>query len=87
MNLTIKKEQQTIKLLRDMQETIKCAKEIRSGHLYAVFMGIVSLEEYNQILSFFKNTGLIEITPSLLIRWIKKEVSASDASRELAMVK
>lgn len=50
-------------------EAIREAKEIPSGHLYAVLMNKVDLEGYQRIIQTLKNAGLVEDKGHLL-KWV-----------------
>lgn len=50
-------------------ECIRNLKEVPSGHLYAMVMDKVSLEQHNSILQTLENAGLIKIALSHLITW------------------
>ena len=47
------------------------AKEIPSGHLYAMLMGELSLDEYTEIITILKKAGLVE-EKHFLLSWIDK---------------
>ncbi len=54
-----------------MADAIKQAGEfgLPSGHLYAMVMGVASLELYDQIIQSFKTNGLIT-DKGYLLKWI-----------------
>ena len=55
-------------LIRAVADAIKEAKEIPSGHLYAMMMNYVSLSEYEKIIGILKNAGIITEKMNLL-KW------------------
>lgn len=60
-----------LSVLQTVAEAIRDAGEIPSGHLYAVLMGMgCSLENYNRILGMLTRSGLVEVTPGHLVRWV-----------------
>jgi predicted transcriptional regulator len=69
--MTTTKEQikAAIETLRAIADTIREAKRIPSGTLYAVLMGKMSLETYEKIIGTLKNTGLVRETESHLLEW------------------
>lgn len=54
--------------VKAIAEAIQEAKEIPSGHLYAVLMDKMSLDQYNQIIGILKRTGLVTEDHHLL-KW------------------
>lgn len=58
-----------INKLHVITESIRSAKEIPSGHLYAICMNHISLEEYNEIIEMLKRINLIE-ERFFLLKWI-----------------
>lgn len=63
-----------IRVIRDVSETIRELKEVPSGHLYARLMGILTLEQYEQVLDILKGAKLIQVDGSHLIRWAGPEI-------------
>ena len=57
-------------LLRIIAETIREAKEIPSGHLYAHLMDKIDLETYNSMIQTLKNTGLVKEEFHVL-KWVE----------------
>ncbi len=57
-------------------ETVREAGECPSGVIYAALVGRVTLQGYEKILGILKGAGLVEVTPSHLVRWIGPEVRA-----------
>ncbi len=51
-------------------ETIREAKEVPSGTIYAALVGRVSFEGYQKILQILTNAGLISIDRTHLIKWV-----------------
>ena len=56
-------------------ESIREAREIPSGTLYASLMGKVDFEGYQKLLRILTGAGIIEVIPSHLIRWTGPEVT------------
>jgi hypothetical protein len=48
-------------------DTIRAAKTIPSGHLYAMLMGFMSLDQYNEIIQALTAVGKIRTENDLLI--------------------
>lgn len=48
-------------------DTIKSAKTLPSGHLYAMLMGYMSLDQYNEIIQALIEVGKIRKENDLLI--------------------
>lgn len=57
-----------IKIIKAIAETIREAKSIPSGTLYAGVMGVITLESYHKILGILENAGLITVS-NFLIKW------------------
>jgi hypothetical protein len=51
-------------------ETIRDLGEVPSGHLYAQLMGRFTLGEYEKIIDTLVGAGVVEKTPSHLLRWV-----------------
>ena len=49
----------TLKVVMAIAEAIRDLGTVPSGHLYARVMGILSLDQYNQIVGILKNQGLV----------------------------
>lgn len=65
-----------LELLRVVCECIREAKEIPSGHLYAMLMPSgMSLSTYERLIARIKGTGLVEETPAHLLKWIEPKGS------------
>lgn len=56
-------------VVKAIAEAISEAKQIPSGHLYAMVMDKMSLNDYQTIISVLKNAGLITVESSHLIKW------------------
>lgn len=52
---------------------IKEAGSIPSGHLYAMVMPVLSLQDYQQALAILKDQQLVREEPSHLLVWIGSE--------------
>jgi hypothetical protein len=65
-----------IELIKILADTIKEAKQIPNGHLYAAVMGVVNLDVYQSCIGILKRSGLVNETYNMLI-WVepKKEES------------
>jgi len=55
-------------IIRAVADAIKEAKEIPSGHLYAMMMNHICLAEYEKIIGILKNAGIITEKMNLL-KW------------------
>lgn len=68
---TITKQQAMdgIKLIKLVADSIKELKRVPNGHLYAMLMSILSLQEYEKIINILKNAGVIELKNNELF-WI-----------------
>jgi len=64
-------EQQKLKAIKGVLDavcdTIKTAKTMPSGHLYAMMMNYMSLDQYNQIIQALTEVGKIQKQDDLLI--------------------
>ena len=49
-----------LRIVAAIGEAIKDLGSVPSGHLYARVMGILSLDQYNQVIGILKKQGLIE---------------------------
>ena len=58
-----------IELVRAMAETVKAKKEIPSGHMYAMMMGTLDLDQYQKAEGFLLRTGLVKKEGDLL-KWV-----------------
>lgn len=54
--------------VKAIAEAIKEAKEIPSGHLYAVLMDKMNIDQYNQLIGILKRTGLVT-EDNHLLKW------------------
>ena len=50
----------TFQTVKAIAEAIRDLGSVPSGHLYARVMGVLSLDQYNQIIGILKRQGLIE---------------------------
>ena len=57
---TAKQKEYGIKLIMAVTEAIREAKRIPSGHLYAMLMGKMNIDTYNQLVTIIKRTGLVK---------------------------
>lgn len=62
--------------IKALADTIQEAGSIPSGHLYAAFMPVMSLEFYNSCLGVLKRTGLVSESNHLLTWKLKAEAAA-----------
>lgn len=63
----------TMHIVLALAETIREAKEIPSGELYAILCGKLSLESYNRVIQCLLNTGLVK-QKNYLLTWTGPEV-------------
>jgi hypothetical protein len=59
-----------VKLIMAVTEAIREVKRIPSGHLYAILMGKMSIDTYNQLITIIKRTGLVKEEGHELI-WVE----------------
>ena len=52
-------QQSTIRIVAAIAEAIRDLGSVPSGHLYARVMGILSLDQYNQVIGILKKQGLV----------------------------
>lgn len=64
-----------LEVMMALAETIRAAKEIPSGHLYARVMGIMDLDNYNGAIGVLKRTKLVEEDRNHMLRWIGPEIA------------
>lgn len=57
------------RLVVAVAEAIRELGEVPSGHLYAVLMGQLSLDQYNAVIAVLVRAGLVEKQPSHLLVW------------------
>ena len=57
---TQKQKEYGVKLIMAVTEAIREAKRIPSGHLYAMLMGKMNIDTYNQLITIIKRTGLVK---------------------------
>lgn len=55
-----KRQEALRQIVLAVEEAIRDAGEIPSGHLYAALMGHMTLDQYNTIISVLKKAGKIE---------------------------
>lgn len=55
-----KRQEALRQIVLAVEEAIRDAGEIPSGHLYAALMGVMTLDQYNTIISVLKKAGKIE---------------------------
>ncbi len=56
-------------LMLTIIQTIREAKVIPSGHLYAVLMGVMTLETYNVFIGVLERERYVKVDGSHLITW------------------
>ena len=49
----------TVRIVRAVAEVIRELGEVPSGHLYARLMGVLSLDQYQQVVSVLVRAGLV----------------------------
>lgn len=59
-----------VKAIAAVAETIRELGQIPSGHLYAQVLGFMSFESYGKVIGVLKGAGLVEETPTHLLRWV-----------------
>jgi hypothetical protein len=59
-----------LETVRAIADAIREAKQISSGHLYAAFMPVVTLDGYEAALALIKGAGLVREDQSRLLTWI-----------------
>lgn len=59
-----------VRIAQAVAETIRDLREVPSGHLYARLMGVMTLQQYEQVIDLLIDAHLVERTPSHLLRWI-----------------
>lgn len=64
------------RIILAVAETVRECGECPSGTLYAGLIGRVTLEGYSKILGILKGAGLIEVSPSHLVKWTGPAVRA-----------
>ena len=60
MKMDKSQQQSTLRIVKAIAEAIRDLGSVPSGHLYARVMGILSLDQYNQVIGILKKQGLIE---------------------------
>ena len=50
----------TLRIVSAIAEAIRDLGSVPSGHLYARVMGILSLDQYNQVIGILKKQGLVK---------------------------
>lgn len=67
MNVTREELSASLQVIKAVADTIRELKEIPSGHLYAQLMTSgMTLNQYQQIISMLKRTGLVSESNNLL---------------------
>lgn len=61
--------QSTLRIVTAIADAIRALGSVPSGHLYARLVGILSLDQYNQIIGILKSQGLVKESCHELI-WI-----------------
>ncbi len=51
-------------------EAIRDLRQVPSGHLYPRLMGVMTLQQYEQVIELLVGARLVERAPSHLLRWI-----------------
>lgn len=70
MPVTNAEVQSGMQMMIAVTEAIREAGEIAEGTLYAVLCGKVDLPGFEKMIALIVRTGLVEKTPSHLLRWI-----------------
>ena len=64
-----------IELVRTVADSICELGEVPSGHLYARVMGVMDPRCFERIVTLLVDAGLVERTPSHLLRWVGPEAN------------
>lgn len=64
-----KRKQATVAVVLAIAETIKTAKQVPSGYLYARLMNAMSLEAYQTIIEILKASGKV-VEQGHLLSWV-----------------
>jgi len=59
-----------VRVAEAIADTIREAKEVPSGHLYAVVMSYTSLDSYHRIIASLVKAGYVEQDPGFVLRWV-----------------
>ena len=59
-----------VRVAQAVAEAIRDLREVPSGHLSARLMGVMTLQQYEQVIDLLIEARLVERTPSHLLRWI-----------------
>lgn len=59
-----------VRVAHAVAETIRELGQVPSGHLYARLMGIMDLDQYEQVIGLLIDAHLVERDPSHLLHWI-----------------
>jgi hypothetical protein len=58
-----------LKMVQAIAEAIRELREVPAGHLYAQVLGAMGQDEFDWIVGRLIGAGLVERTPSHLLRW------------------
>ncbi len=59
-----------MKVIAAVAEAIRELKEVPSGHLYGNLMGMMTLDQYNQIIGTLQRAELVSQDGFHVLRWI-----------------
>ncbi len=59
-----------VRIAQAVAGAIRDLREVPSGHLYARLMGVMTLQQYEQVIDLLVDAQLVERAPSHLLRWI-----------------
>jgi hypothetical protein len=76
MDIDRQQIQSAIQVVCALAEAIRTAKQIPSGHLYAMVMGKMTLEVYEGALGTLKRAKLVQEAGNMLT-WVGPELEAS----------
>jgi hypothetical protein len=79
MSTTKQQIRAALQITMAVAESIREAREIPSGSLYAILCAKVSFGDYQAIIRTLKNAKLVEETPAHLLRWIGPAIGEARA--------
>lgn len=75
MTITREQARAAFNAVLAVAETIREAREIPSGTMYAALMERVDYAGYEKLISILKGAGLVEETPAHMLRWVGPEMA------------
>lgn len=61
---------QAVRIAHAVAEAIRDLREVPSGHLYARVMGVMTLQQFEQVIHLLIDARLVERDSTHLLRWI-----------------